>query len=77
MADSGSGMRTVSSASAALAQASLADIEKWRRSGPVRVLPIESMGWSEDMGSWKTMASSVPRSSCIERRWMPTSSRPS
>ncbi len=59
----GSGMPQRRSSSAASALASPRDTSEWRSSTSVTWTPIGTTGFSELIGSWKTMAISRPRRS--------------
>ena len=73
----GEGMRTRSSMSMAVARAAPADRPRWRiRASPIWS-PTVKLGLSEVIGSWKIMASRLPRRSCICRSGRPKSTRPS
>ena len=73
----GEGMRTRSSMSMAAVRAAEADSPRWRISASPIWSPTVKLGLSEVIGSWKIMASRLPRRSCICRSGSEPSSRPS
>jgi hypothetical protein len=73
---SGSGMRTASRSSAACRFAAERPSLRWIRKGSPSCWPIESMGWSDVIGSWKTIPMSRPHTARSSDRRRRSRSRP-